>query len=264
MKIKRSQILLALVLLVCLVWLLWGNLTVGLTRVTITEKNLPVCFQGYRIAHVSDLHNSHLWKQTLEHLQKEKPDIICITGDIVDGSRTDIDTALRFVAEAMKLAPCYYITGNHELALKTADYEKLISGLKSLGVTVLDNEAVLLERGDEQIRLVGVSWGSSAYMGELSEHDGYQILLAHAPEHFESYAQAGFDLVLSGHAHGGQFRLAILGGMYAPGQGLWPKYDSGVHRAGNADMVISRGIGNSVIPVRVNNRPEVIIITLQS
>ena len=264
MKKKRIYIILTVVLLLGLVWILWGNLTVGLTRVTVTEENLPISFHGYRIAHVSDLHNSHLWKQTVEHLKKAEPDIICITGDIVDFSRTDVDTALAFSAEAVKIAPCYYITGNHELVLERADYEKLISGLENLGVEVLEDEAVILERGDEQLRLVGVGWGSVAYQGQLSEYDGYSMLLAHGPESFENYAQAGFDLVLSGHAHGGQFRLPFLGGLYAPGQGILPKYDSGVYSSGNTDMVVSRGIGNSVIPVRFNNRPEVIIITLNA
>lgn len=264
MKKKCSFIILTAMLIVCLLWLLWGNLTVGLTEVAITEDHLPLSFYGYRIAHVSDLHNSHLWKQTIKLLIEAEPDIICITGDIVDFSHTNVDAALAFAAEAVKIAPCYYITGNHELALETADYEKLISGLENLGVAVLCDEVVMLERGDEQISLVGVSWGSSAYQGDLSLLDGYRILLAHGPENFESYVQAGFDLVLSGHAHGGQFRLPLIGGLYAPGQGLFPAYDSGTFSSGATDMVVSRGIGNSIIPVRINNRPEVILITLKS
>lgn len=263
MKKKRIYIILAVVLVVGLLWLLWSNLTVGLTQVTVTEDNLPQAFHGLRVAHVSDLHNSHLWKQALKQVEKAKPDIICITGDIVDSNRTDVDVALAFAAEAVKLAPCYYITGNHELVLEDGDYEKLISGLKALGVAVLDNEAVILERGDEQICLAGVSWGSSLYQGQLSEYDGYTVLLAHAPEHFESYAASGYDLVLSGHVHGGQFRLPLLGGLYGPGQGFLPEYDSGVYSSGATDMVVSRGIGNSVFPVRFNNRPEVILLTLK-
>lgn len=263
MKKKRAYMILSAVLILGLVWMLWGNLTVGLTKLTVTEDNLPMAFHGLRIAHVSDLHNSHLWKQAVKQVEKAEPDIICITGDIVDSNRTDVDTALAFAAEAVKIAPCYYITGNHELVLETADYEKLISGLEALGVEVLDNEAVILERGDEQICLAGVAWGSMAYQGALSEYDGYIMLLAHGPEHFESYAQAGYDLVLSGHVHGGQFRLPFIGGLYGPGQGLLPEYDSGVYSSGATDMVVSRGIGNSVFPVRFNNRPEVILITLK-
>lgn len=263
MKKIRTYIILAAVLLVLLLWLLWGNLTVGLTKITVTEKNLPKAFDGLKIAHVSDLHNSHLWEQTVKQLQKARPDIICITGDMVDSNRTDMNVALAFAAEAVKIAPCYYITGNHEVALDVKEYDKWITRLKALGVTVLENEAVILKRGDAQISIAGILWGSSQYAGQLSAHDGYQVLLAHDPKHFEGYAQAGYDLVLSGHIHGGQFRLPFVGGLCGPGQGLLPEYDSGVYTSARTDMVVSRGIGNSVVPVRFNNRPEVILITLK-
>ena len=262
MNKKRIYMILAAILVVALLWVLWGNLTVGLTKITIAEDNLPMAFHGLQIAHVSDLHNSHLWKQTVKQLQKAQPDIICITGDIVDANRTDVGVALAFAAEAVKIAPCYYITGNHELDLETTDYEKLISGLKTLGITVLDNEAVTIGRGDEEICLVGASWGSSLYQGSLSEYDGYIALLSHDPKHFESYAAAGYDLVLSGHVHGGQFRIPLIGGLLAPSQGWFPKYDAGLFRDGVTDMYISRGVGNSTFPLRLNNRPEAILITL--
>ena len=263
MKKKRLLIILSLVLAAAMLWMLWGNLTVGLTKLTVTEENLPMAFHDLRIAHVSYLHNSGLWKQALKQLQKAQPDIICITGDIVDSNRTDVQLALDFAAEAVKLAPCYYITGNHELALSQEDRETLFAQLKNLGITVLDNEAVTLQRGDETLHLVGTGWGSSMYQGELSQQDGYTVLLAHDPQHFESYAAAGYDLVLTGHVHGGQVRLPLLGGLYGPGQGLLPEYDSGVYSEGQTDMVVSRGIGNSLIPIRFNNRPEVILITLK-
>jgi predicted MPP superfamily phosphohydrolase len=133
-----------------------------------------------------------------------------------------------------------------------------------MGVTVLENETVTIRRGDHQIHLIGVPWDSSLYEGEAAQLDAYRILLSHAPERFDSYVEAGFDLVLAGHAHGGQFRLPLLGGLYAPGQGVFPKYDSGIFAIGRTDMVVSRGIGNSVIPVRFANRPEVILIVLKA
>lgn len=261
---KQRMIILIAVLAAALVWVLWGNLTVGLTKITLTEHNLPTAFQGFTIAQVSDVHNSHLWKQTVKHLEKAKPDIICLTGDLVDSNHTDVDTALAFAAEAVKIAPCYYITGNHELVLQADELEKLIAGLEELGVVVLDNKSVLINREDGQICLVGASWGSSLYQGSLAEYDGYRVLLAHDPKNFESYAGSGYDLVLCGHVHGGQFRIPFLGGLYGPGQGLLPEYDSGVYCSGNTDMVVSRGIGNSILPLRLNNRPEVILITLKA
>ena len=143
MNRKRIYIVLSVVLILGILWLLWGNLTVGLTKLTITEETLPMAFHGLKIAHVSDLHNSHLWKQTIKQLQKAQPDIICITGDMVDCSHTNVQVALDFAEEAMKIAPCYYITGNHELNLAKTDYETLIAGLKHAGVHVLEDEAEL-------------------------------------------------------------------------------------------------------------------------
>ena len=90
----------------------------------------------------------------------------------------------------------------------------------------------------------------------------YIILLSHRPELFESYVSCNIDLVLSGHAHGGQFRLPFIGGLIAPDQGIFPKYDAGLFTNGSTNMIVSRGLGNSIIPIRFNNRPEVIVIEL--
>lgn len=256
-----KKALIAFLLILGLIWLLWGNLTVGLTTITLEEDGLPHAFDGYRIAHVSDLHNTHLWQKAIAQLRKAQPDIICITGDIVDSNHTDIDAALAFTAEAVMLAPCYYITGNHELLLDAAEYEKLTTTMKAQGVVVLDNASVIMEADGQQICVAGISWGSP-YLGKLKEPDTYTVLLAHAPEDFESYASAGYDLVLSGHVHGGQFRVPFVGGLLAPGYGFLPEYDSGIYSNGNTDMIVSRGIGNSIIPVRFNNRPEVILVIL--
>lgn len=263
MRKKRLLLLISIILVLAVLWVLWGNLTVGLTKVTIENEKLPMAFHGYRIAHVSDLHNSHLWKQTIKQLKKAQPDIICITGDMVDMTRTDIDVALAFAAEAVKVAPCYYVPGNHESGLDKETYSRLVEGLERLGVKVLYDQYTLIELGDEEIFLAGLGWYVKS-LDTLQDYDGYRILLAHHPEYIDKYVETGVDLVLSGHVHGGQFRLPFIGGLYGPGQGLFPQYDSGVFSCGNTDMVVSRGIGNSVIPVRLNNRPEVILITLKT
>lgn len=259
---KHSRLLLCLVGIVLIIWLLWGNLTVGITNVSVEVNDLPSTLEGLRIAHVSDLHNTVLWQQAIDRLKRIKPDLICITGDIVDSSHTNVDRALAFAAEAVKIAPCYYVTGNHELILSRADQEKLLRGLESLGITVLQKDAVILELDEAQLCVAGVGWGIPASVAKPQDFDGYTLLLAHAPEEFESYVSAGFDLVLSGHAHGGQFRLPFVGGLVAPGQGFFPHYDSGLYRSGDTAMVVSRGVGNSIIPVRINNRPEVICVVL--
>ena len=263
MKKKRLFLsLVAILLLPCMIWVVWGNVTVGLTYVTITQKALPSGFDGYRVAHVSDLHNSSLWMQTIQRLQEAKPDIICITGDLVDANHTDVDVALEFAAEAVKIAPCYYIPGNHEGSLDADVYESLLERLTAVGITVLEDAQVLLTCGEDTISVAGRAWCPWDELDQLSDFDGYRLLLSHRPERLADYVAAEYDLVLTGHAHGGQFRLPFIGGIYAPHQGLFPEHDSGLHEEGDTVMFISRGIGNSVFPVRINNRPEVILITL--
>ena len=161
----------------------------------------------------------------------------------------------------------YYVTGNHEARAPEAA-QALLDGLTRAGVTVLRSEAVDLQEGGESIRLIGVddpSFGGEANLDatlEALSSDDFTILLAHRPEKIDEYAKWGIDLVLSGHAHGGQIRIPGIGGVYAPGQGFFPKYTSGEYAVGGTTMIVSRGLGNSVLPLRVNDRPEVVIVTL--
>ena len=234
-----------------------------MTSYQIRKNELPPALDGYKIAHVSDLHNSFLWKQTVSLLRQARPDMICITGDMVDSRRTDVDKALAFAAEAVQIAPCYYIAGNHELRIAQAEYKKLLDGLQALGVHVLRNTTETIEAGDARIAVTGAFWGSSLYLSQWDPDADFRLLLAHAPEEFSSYASGGFDLVLTGHAHGGQFRLPFIGGLVAPNQGFFPEYDAGLFSEGSTTMIVSRGVGNSIIPIRINNRPEIVTVTLQ-
>ncbi len=176
--------------------------------------------------------------------------------------------ALGFAKGAVTIAPVYYVTGNHETALPQQQYEQLMEGLETAGVTVLANDAVTVAYHGEEITVVGLSDPASMAASRLSrltdKEERYVILLAHRPDFFEEYAEGGADLVFSGHAHGGQFRLPFIGGLMAPDQGLFPKYDAGLYRDGNTSMVVSRGLGNSIIPFRINNRPEIILVELKA
>lgn len=267
-----------ILLFALITWIMWGNTALELNTYKIESCDLPDNFKGYKIAHVSDLHNAEMGasnEKLLKMLVDAEPDIIAITGDIIDSRRTDIDIALSFAREAMKIAPCYYVTGNHEARI--SDYDKLIRGLCELGVTVLDNAFIEIWRGEEKIILMGVadpSFKADYLFGDESEivqsalqnltknNDSFTVLLSHRPELFDVYSENNIDLALTGHAHGGQFRLPFAGGVIAPDQGFFPKYDSGVYKNKGATMVVSRGIGNSIIPFRINNRPEVILIEL--
>ena len=277
---KRIVVLtiLAIILLTLIIWTAWGNTALELNTYTITSEKLPEAFNGYRIAHISDLHNAEMGKDNeklLSMLREAEPDIIAITGDLIDSRDTNIEIALHFAKEAVKIAPCYYVTGNHEA--RVSEYNDLKEGLNELGVIVLEDEKVEIKQYGEKIVLLGVDDPSfqpdylhgdsvTVMRGNLqelkNEEYAYTVLLSHRPELFETYVESGVDLVLSGHAHGGQFRLPFVGGLVAPNQGLFPKYETGLYTCNSTNMLVSRGIGNSIIPFRFNNRPEVILIEL--
>ena len=270
----------AVFLIAMIIWTAWENTALELNTYAVTSEELPESFDDYRIAHVSDLHNAEMGdgnEKLLAMLRDGEPNLIAITGDLIDSRNTDVEVALRFAEEAVRIAPCYYVTGNHEA--RVSEYSELKEGLTELGVVVLEDERVELEQSGERITLIGVNDPSfqtdylfvdseTVMQGSLQElinkDDGYTVLLSHRPEPFKVYVESGANLVLSGHAHGGQFRLPFVGGLVAPNQGLFPEYDAGLYSEGSTNMIVSRGIGNSILPFRFNNRPEVIIIELES
>ena len=276
---KKAICILSGILLILIVWAAWGNAALELNTYTISSRGLPDAFDGYRIAQVSDLHNAEFGdgnQRLLDMLREAEPDMIAITGDLIDSRKTNIAVALAFAEEAVRIAPCYYVSGNHEA--RVPEYRELKAGLEAAGVTVLDDARVEIEISGKSITIIGVNDPSfladyltsdaavmDRKLSELSSEDtSFTILLSHRPELFDTYAAHDMDLVLTGHAHGGQFRLPLIGGLIAPNQGLFPKYDDGLYSEGNTNMIVSRGLGNSIIPFRFNNRPEVVLIELKS
>ena len=263
------------------IWTVWGNTALMTNAVAISSSRIPAAFSGFRIAQVSDLHNAEFGKnnaELLKLLSESRPDIIVITGDLIDANHTDVGIALGFAQESVRIAPTYYVTGNHEAA--SPQYDTLKAGLEEAGVIVLEDEAVSLERNGETITLLGLGDPDFTVKGDMfgetsamvstklknldDGEGGYTILLSHRPELFETYVNCSIDLVFAGHAHGGQFRLPFIGGVIAPNQGLFPKYDAGLYTDGGTNMVVSRGIGNSIIPLRFNNQPEIVLVELNA
>lgn len=278
-KALISVCILIVVLLALTIWTIWGNTALMVSAVTVSSNRIPTAFDGFQIAQVSDLHNTVFGKNNAELLQalsECEPNIIVITGDLVDAEHTEIDIALDFAKEATQIASTYYVTGNHEACLP--QYDELKTGLESSGVVVLEDTLTQLGYKDELITLIGLSDPSFTIKGDMfgeipamidtklrgliEDKDGYTILLSHRPELFETYVNCGVDLVFSGHAHGGQFRLPFIGGLVAPNQGLFPQYDAGLYTKGDTNMIVSRGLGNSIIPIRFNNRPEIVLLKL--
>ena len=280
MKIKKKWILslIALILFILIVWTLWANTALEVNEYEIVSDRIPQGFDGFRIAQISDLHNAEFGERNeklIQLLSQTDPDIIVITGDLIDSRHTDIEIALYFARQAVKLAPVYYVSGNHEARVR--EYEDLKMGLAEAGVVILENQKARITRKWENITLMGIDdpsfqedylFGDSESVARQAienlqnESDGYTVLLSHRPELFDLYVDTGMDLVFSGHAHGGQFRLPFIGGLVAPNQGFFPEYDAGLFSEGSTTMIVSRGVGNSIIPIRVNNRPEIIVATL--
>ena len=277
---KKMVLIVSILVILCLgIWTLWGNTALEVNDYEIVSDRIPEAFSGFRIAQVSDLHNAEFGEgneKLIELLSQTDPDMIVITGDLIDSRHTDIEIALEFAGQAIKLAPVYYVSGNHEACVH--EYEDLKMGLVKAGVIVLEDQKVQIKRDGESICILGIddpsfqedylfgdaaSVTSSALSELQNESDVYTVLLAHRPELFETYVDAGVDLVFSGHAHGGQFRLPFIGGLVAPNQGFYPKYDAGLFSEGSTNMIISRGVGNSIIPIRLNNRPEIVVVTLR-
>ena len=278
---KKTVLIVSVLIILCLgIWTLWGNTALEVNEYEIVSDRIPEAFSGFRIAQVSDLHNAEFGEgneKLIELLSQTDPDMIVITGDLIDSRHTDIEIALELARHAIKLAPVYYVSGNHEARVR--EYEDLKMGLAEAGVIVLEDQKVQITREGESISILGiddpsfqedylfgyaVSVTSSALSELQNESEGYTVLLAHRPELFETYVDAGVDLVFSGHAHGGQFRLPFIGGLVAPNQGFFPKYDAGLFSEGSTTMIVSRGVGNSIIPIRFNNRPEIILVTLSN
>lgn len=259
--------LLIILLLALLGYCIWAN-----GAVVTTEYELDAGLDGELvIAQVSDLHNAVFGRgneKLLAQLRAAEPDVIVFTGDTVDSRRTDVDAAAELIAAAAEISPVYCVTGNHEARI---DFGAVEERLESAGAVYLRNEAVSLGG----VTLAGIddpafvkSGGTAAERAEsllekLPETEGFTVLLAHRPELAETYVETGVSLVLSGHAHGGQIRLPFIGGLYAPTQGFFPEYDAGLYELGDTAMIVSRGLGNSLFPLRINNRPELVVISIK-
>ena len=272
-----------LLILAALVLLIYrSNNRLDITKYAVADKNIPKPFDRFLIVQLSDFHNTRskaVREQILSALLESEPDIIVITGDFIDYYRTDTDISLEFLRRLISVAPVYYIPGNHEARID--EYPQFCASAERLGARVLDDCLVSVVRGDSKIDIVGVKDPyfykeyepvperridilSEKLKSLLQAGESYTVLLSHRPELAELYADSGVDLALCGHAHGGQFRLPFVGGVFSPSQGLLPKYTCGLYETKGKRMIVSRGIGNSSFPFRINNSPELVLIRLEN
>lgn len=270
MKKIRKRIIVCVILAAAAVFCFWQNNMLTVSQYEYENEKISAELDGFKIVQISDLHNKQFGagqKRLLERVSGCNPDIIVITGDIVDSNHTDIGKALEFVEGAAEIAPVYYVTGNHELWLEDSELKELLDGISAAGAVILDDGCVTVTSGDSSFILAGLD-DSSLYNDtikelELDNSREPVILLAHEPQYLTDYSRENVDLILAGHAHGGQFRLPFIGGIVAPDQGFFPEYTAGVYTENETEMIVSRGLGNSVIPLRLFNFPDIVCVTLR-
>lgn len=253
-------------------WQLWG------IQVTVTQvgvHGLPDGFEGLRIVQISDLHG-HEYGQDIEALlalvAQQVPEFIVVTGDLID-QESHLAMVPALARGLAAIAPTYYVTGNHEWAV--GGVPRLKGILTECGVTVLSNQYVTLERNGDSLVLAGVD-DPNGYADQKTPEELYgeiqreagdlcTILLAHRNDRFDQYAAAGYDLVISGHAHGGIVRLPFTDGLLGTDRKLFPTWTAGVYTLGDSTLFVSRGLGNNTVPIhgfRLFNRPDLAVLEL--
>lgn len=224
-----------------------------------------------RIAHISDLHSCYYGEEQRELLSMidlEKPDVVVLTGDFFDDHQPH-KNAMIVAAALSKKYPVFYVTGNNEY--RTGHVDRLKMNLEELGINVLSGTGKHVEVNGEKIFIAGIDdfmYGSKVCEEQLkalanhTQEACYNVLLAHRPEQIRRYKNYHYDLILSGHAHGGQWRVpGLINGVFAPNQGFFPKYAGGLYQHDNRIHIVSRGLANetTLIP-RLFNPPELVII----
>ena len=264
--------------------------TLEVTKYVVENKKVPKEFDGYNIVQISDLHSKLFGENNKKLIQKIKslnPDIVVVTGDLIDGENNNYNVALDFMKEISKLYRVYYIIGNHEqksLIKKYKDeYKDYFNKLHKIDFVNLDNNKVEIVKGDSNINLYGLTVPYSCYkylfdnqettsididfleekLGKV-DREQFNILLAHTPFYFDEYEKWGADLTLCGHVHGGIVRLPLVGGLLSPDRKFFPKYDLGKYIKNKSTMIVSKGLGGSKVLIRVNCKPEIVNIKLKN
>ena len=262
-----------------------STFTLRTTRMEIPIRNLPDEFDGFKLVHISDLHNASFGKSNgrlISRIKNCKPDCVLMTGDFAGGVSFEHPEkgAAHKLWLGLKPLPVYVSLGNHELRLVYRHndlLEKQRADLRKTGCVLLDNSARRIERNGAHVNLFGLSLEGArhkgvhpfripdgAFEGPLKPVDGeVNILMAHVPQFFPQYADAGYDLVLSGHIHGGIVRIPGLGGVFSPTRRLFPENCYDLYERGKTKMFVTAGLGRALIPLRFLCRPEVAEIVLK-
>lgn len=305
-KIINILKLLILVLTILIIFNVVLNKNIFIKEYKIKNNKIPQKFNNYKIVQLTDIHsirNEKQIKRLINKIKNQKPNLICVTGDLIDAEyyclQNDLyknkeinqieELTVKFMKELNKIADTYYIYGNHEMMLlDNPENNKFKVDLENLGIKILNNKIEVIEINGEKINLIGVQDPATLYKDEKYAYidgnnrekvkailndlflkipeenkDNFTILLSHRPEYFETYDKYNIDLALTGHTHGGIARVPIINGVYAHPQGWLPKYSYGIYKTKDFSMIISAGIGYSKLPIRIFNPPEISTIILE-
>jgi len=291
---KRKRIIVFIAVIILLITVLFAfdtRIIVRYYSIEAKEVNTP-----FRIVLITDLHSCYYGENQIDlinAIDEQNPDVILLGGDIFDDVKEDTNTEL-FLSGIAGRYPIYYVTGNHECWSGSYRFGEQMKILEKYSIPVLYDETVTLTVDGQSVNLCGMNdphvflvepqdiSQPSEYLDEngnriqdytnrleavheAAQNDYYTILLSHRPEFFELYDEYDFDLVLCGHAHGGQWRIpGILNGLYAPHQGIFPKYAGGRYASEDMTMIVSRGLARETTRVpRIFNRPELVVIELK-
>lgn len=254
------------------------NLVLSQKYISVTkyEYKDPRITGNFKVVHLTDLHNYQFGTKNhrlVEKARKENPDLIFLTGDMLNEDETRTDICIDLVEQLVEIAPVYVSLGNHEIEyMNRVGNNNLISEIEQAGAVVLNEQYIDMEVNGVPVRLGGVYGyvlapdkvknSEQAFMEEFQDTDRFRILLSHVPEGlllWKSMEYWDVDLVFSGHVHGGQVRLPFIGGLFDPEEGYFPTYTKGMFECGNGTMILSAGLGSSRGRLRINNFPEMVV-----
>lgn len=275
--------LLIILIIIALILIYISNNCLKVTRYIVKNNKIPESFDGLKIVHISDVHSKIFGKNNykfFEKINEINPDMIFMTGDIIDDSEKNIKGYVNIYKELFKRYPIYYSIGNHERKLGYNKYKEYISLLKENGVNVIVNGSTYFKKGNEKIKINALKFRENMqprvltiqkkdkyinYMKKkLNDIDTneFNVLLAHDPENFEMYEKLKVDLVFSGHVHGGLIRFGKVC-LLSPRRRFFPKYSYGKNTINKTTIITSSGIGSATIPIRLFNRPEIVEVILK-
>lgn len=286
-KVTKKQALITATCIILLCILAAFALREDLKTVNYTVESKKIN-GSIRLAVISDLHSSKFGSgqsDLIKAIDDADPDVILLTGDIFEEDRPH-DNVKALLSHIGKKYTCFFVTGNHEYRFSSDELYKLRSLVRSYGVAILDGDSTVLTVNGESIRIAGVNDPCGDNFIELDEggnaierprfdesldrlssvaNDGvFTVLMSHRPDYFEKYSSLGFDLTVSGHAHGGQIVIpGLVNGLFAPDQGFFPEYAGGRYEKDESVMIVSRGLCRMAFRPRVFNRPELVIIDVK-